>query len=505
MTPIILLKDSEIELFDFPPHFTEEERVRFFVLPDNTLKFRKIGAKIGYMLQEGYFMSQKKFFLPEYYHPEDIAYVKELLGAKREIHIRTSYPQRTYSFHKQVILNKNEYSSFSDSQTLFEQEANNLVKTSLKPREIFYVLLDYLEEKRIEVPRYYVFAEVITKALNHFENDLIGIIEQTLTVPQKEMLDYFMQMPVDSTQEPSAKNPYLITQLKNVEQSTMPGKIRQSLDDFYQIKSLHDHLSGFFKSGLISNELINYYAIWVLKAEHIQFDAIRNPGSKRLYVTSFITYQYKMRQDYFVDTFLQVVQKYYNDAERLVAQSFMQKDPKYKKQEQVTKIRKIIAGSKERLNEIRKIALLSSCSDSEKMRLILLVLNKGSGSDPNDEILKALDKLENAGIKNLKDQLFLEELDKGYRKLVNRVSGILQVLEFNPQNSNPEIYKAVEYFQQKKSKINNCKVPLEFLSKSDLSRLSINKGEFNVNLYKVFLFKAVFDHIKSGTLNLLFS
>ena len=380
-----------------------------------------------------------------------------------------------------------------------------MVRTSLKPGEIFYTLLDFLEEKRIEVPRYYVFAEVITKALNLFESDLIGIINNTLTPEQKEMLDGFMDLPVDDSMEPSAKNPYLITHLKNVEQSITPGKIKQSLEDFKQIKELHDTLSEFFKSGIISNELINYYAIWVLKAEHVQFDAIRNPGSKRLYVISFITYQYKIRQDYFVDTFLQAVQKYYNDVEKHVIQAFLQKDPKHKKQEQVTKIRKIIAGSKEKLNEIRKIALLSSCSDSEKMELILLVLNKGSGFDPNDEILKELDKLENAGSKNLKDQLFHEELDKGCRKLVNRVSGILQVLEFNPQSSNPEIYKAVEYFQQKKSKINNNKIPVEFLSKSDLSRLSVKEGEFNYNLYKVFLFKAVFDHIKSGTLNLLFS
>jgi TnpA family transposase len=250
--------------------------------------------------------------------------------------------------------------------------------------------------------------------------------------------------------------------------------------------------------------LVNYYAVWVLKAEHIQFDAIREIGSKRLYVISFITYQYKIRQDYFVDTFLQAVQKYYHDAEKAVAEAFMQKELQYKKQEQITKIRKIIAGSKEKLNEIREIVFSSPDADSEKMKLIRAVLNNDDTS-PNDAILKELEKLENSWVKSLKDRLFYEELDKGCRKLLNRVSGILQILEFNPEGSDADIYEVIEYFQQKKTKINNCKVPLEFMNRDDRDRVSGKTGDFNYSLYKVFLFKAVFDNIKSGSLNLLFS
>ena len=506
MTSINFLKDNEIERFDLPPCFTEEERSKFFIMPDNDINFRKIETKIGYILQEGYFISRKKFFLPEHYHPEDVEYVKKLLDIKRKIEISKYYIKTTYSFHKQIILNRNGHLSFSDSRALFEREASELVKTSLRPKEIFDALLDYLYEKRIEVPRYYLFAEVITKSLNLFENNLIAILDQTLTVHQKEILDHFMDLPVDSSQPLSAKNPYLITCLKNTEQSLAPGMIKQSIEDFHQIKYQHDHLSDFFKSDLISNELINYYAIWVLKAEHIQFDSIGNIERKRLYVTSFITYQYKIRQDYFVDTFLQSVQKYYNDAEKFAAQAFFQEDVKYKKheQDQETKIRKIISESKEKLNEIREIVFSQTLDDSEIKRLIREIFNK-AGANPIDAILKELDKQENNETRNLKKRLFYEELKKRYRKLLNRVSEILQILEFNPQNSNPEIYKAIEHYQKKSAKINNTTVPLEFIGKDEQKWLFDNEGALNYNLYKVFLFKAVFDHIKSGTLNLLFS
>ena len=506
MTTVSILKDIEIETFDSPPRFTNEERSQLFILPDNEVQFRKIETKIGYILQEGYFMSKKKFFLPERYHTEDVEYVKSILGINRGVEIRKYYNKDTYRFYKQAILNKTEYRSFSESKALLEKEASELVKTSLKPREIFNTLLDYLDEKRIETPSYYLLAEVITKSLNLFENKLIGIIDQTLTEHQKEILDYFMNQPVDIHQKPSAQNPYLITYLKNAEQSMESWKIKQSLKDFYQIKNLHDQLSDFFKSDLISNELINYYAIWVLKAEHLQFDSISETGKKRLYATSFITYQYKIRQDYFVDTLLQAVQKYYNDAEKFADQSLLKKDMKFKKSEQVAKIRKLISESDEKLklNEIQEIVFSQTGNDSEKLRLIRDVFNKAV-ANPNDAILKELEQLENTGIKSLKNTLFHEELGKGCRRLINRVSGILQILEFNPQNSNPEIYKAIEHYRQKNAKINNSTVPLEFLGKNEQKWLFDNAGALNYNLYKVFLYKAVFDHIKAGSLNLLFS
>ena len=223
-----------------------------------------------------------------------------------------------------------------------------------------------------------------------------------------------------------------------------------------------------------------------------------------MYAISFITWQYKIRQDYFVDTFLQAVQKYYSDAGKLADQAFLQNDIKYRKQEQVTKIRKIISESKERLHEIREIVLSRTGDDAEKMRLIREVLNKVE-ANTGDAILKELDELENAGIKNLKIKLFYEELEKGCRKLLNRVSGIMQILEINPQNANPEIYKAIEHYQLKNAKINNSKIPLAFLHKNEQNLLFDNDGAINYNLYKIFLFKAVFDHLKAGSLNLLFS
>jgi hypothetical protein len=421
MTTINLLKENEVKLFESPPKFTGEERARYFVLPDD-VKFRKIETKIGYILQEGYFLSQQKFFLPNQYHNEDIEYVTKLCGVKRYIDVKKLYNKFAYNRWKQFILHRYGYKSFSSCRALFEEEARELARSASKPKEIFYDLVDFLAEKTIEIAGYYIFAEVITKALNIFENESIKIVDNALTAEQKELLDGFMYMPVDSSRELSSKNPYLITHLKKAEQAVAPLKIKESLTDFHHIKELHENLSRFFTSNLISNELINYYAVWMLKAEHTQFDDISDIQNKRLYVTSFISYQYKMRQDYFMDAFLQAIQKYYNDTEKNIARRFLDQNLKYNKQEQMGKIHNIISGTREQLHKIREIVYSVSLDDSKKMKLILDILDK-AGLGSHDEILDELDKLENTGAKSLKNQLLYEELSRGYRRLSNRVAG----------------------------------------------------------------------------------
>ena len=102
MTIINFLKDNEIELFVFPPRFTEEARRRFFVLPDNGIKFRKTETKIGYILQEGYFMSKMKFFLPEHFHTEDVKFVKKLLGIKNRVAISKDYNKNYLQYSQKI-------------------------------------------------------------------------------------------------------------------------------------------------------------------------------------------------------------------------------------------------------------------------------------------------------------------------------------------------------------------------------------------------------------------
>lgn len=136
---------------------------------------------------------------------------KKLCGVKRYIDVKKLYNKFAYNRWKQFILHRYGYESFSSCRALFEREVRELVRSASKPKEIFYDLVDFLAEKKIEIPGYYIFAEVITKALNVSENELIKIVDNALTAEQKELLDGFMYMQVDSSREISSQNPYLIT------------------------------------------------------------------------------------------------------------------------------------------------------------------------------------------------------------------------------------------------------------------------------------------------------
>lgn len=66
MPRINLLKNKDIEIFDNPAELTFEEKKVLFTLEfDNNLEpnLRKDITIVGYILQKGYFLAQKKFFV----------------------------------------------------------------------------------------------------------------------------------------------------------------------------------------------------------------------------------------------------------------------------------------------------------------------------------------------------------------------------------------------------------------------------------------------------------
>lgn len=214
MPRINLLKEKEIKEFDSPKVLTAEQRTLLFDdggIGNMDRSFRKPITKIGFVLQKGYFIVQKKFFAPSQFHPEDIAYVSRLFGSN-EVDM-TSYKRQALQDHRHVILNQQGFTSFSEGKEVFENEVSELVKTSLRPRALFFALHDFLVSRKIECPRYYFFAESISKALNSFEQDLVSNVDKSLDDTRKNLLDGLMMLPADP-EDDSERNPYLITTLQ---------------------------------------------------------------------------------------------------------------------------------------------------------------------------------------------------------------------------------------------------------------------------------------------------
>lgn len=503
MPRIHLFKDEEIDAFDSPPLLSDKERKALFTLheiKENRIRFRKKIAKLGFILQMGYFKYGKKFYTPEQFRKEDIKYVTTLLGLKKKPEI-SEYKSSTYAEHRPKILGVLAHFPFNENALMFENEARALVRTSLRPKDIFHSLIDFLDERRIERPKYYLFAEAIRNSLNSFENELADQLEGLLDVKQKETLDNLMKL-VSGTETPGPKNPYLITKLKKPNQELKVNKIRESLEDFAIIKDLHSDFIHSVENLGISNELLNYYAVWVIKAEHIQFESISKNIMKRLYLIAFIVYQFRIRQDVFVDTMLQCVQKYLNDTEKRISKDFLKQESKGVKgrRPNFTGLKNIILSSKQQINEAKSILYSNGYDETKKVELLKQLIPIKAKS-LQDELLSEIERIHSLSIKGLRDRMYYGQLSEGYLRIRNRVGGILLALEFNVETSDGPIMEAIADYQRRNGKF-TVKSPMGFISDKERNWVLATSGTDRANLYRVILFKEVCNHIKAGSLNL---
>jgi TnpA family transposase len=101
----------------------------------------------------------------------------------------------------------------------------------------------------------------------------------------------------------------------------------------------------------------------------------------------------------------------------------------------------------------------------------------------------------------LKDQMTYEKYLSAYRRIQNRVAGIVRALDFNFLTSNPDICEAIDFFKSHDQVSNIKRLPLAFLDQKGRSALKTYVGS-EWKLWKVLLFIQVKEHIKAGSLNL---
>ena len=86
-------------------------------------------------------------------------------------------------------------------------------------------------------------------------------------------------------------------------------------------------------------------------------------------------------------------------------------------------------------------------------------------------------------------------------KLQYRVADIVRQVQFSSNCSKPALWRALLHYQKKEGGIDKG-APVDFLSSEHQAALTGPDGTFRVSLYKVQLFVAIADAIKSGALNL---
>ncbi len=504
--PLNIYSETEIREFDKVPEFNEEDRRMYLDISSSKEYrgyFRRPVNFIAFVLMSGYFKYSGRFYRVSEFRKMDIQFVIDQMNIRYTPDLK-DYSRNTFTRQKRIIARSLGMKLFADWKGNFEKEVDGLVRTALRPKQIIKALVRACEEKKVVIPSYRVFAETISTSLKNLESELLEKVGRSLSNEQKDTIDAILRMGKDSGRPISPTNPYLVTTIKSPGQEVTPGKIKESLKDLSLVADLYGEFKDCLDSLELSDQLLNYYAVWLIKSAHVQLLALREQEKKHLYFLAFIVYQYRIRQDLLVDTLIRSIQRFENEVERSVTEDFLKQRPV--KLGQTQKIIRMVRSLSDYVDDMRGVAFNTSKTDRQKVLQIQDVFSQMDNSNGGRQaqrrkIEEELEKLQDSLSSGMKDQLVTVNYISGYRRIQNRVAGIIKVLDFNWETSDRDICKAINYFRTNSGPMGPRTLPKDFLDNRGKSALKGNK-ENEWKLWKVLLFIRIKELIRSGALNL---
>lgn len=493
-----ILNKSEQAMFEDPPTFNSGERKRFFSFPnaiqEKAATLRKPSTQIGFLLSCGYFKATKKFFRPEDFHQNDIAFVARSLNFEPEEFLPEQYVQSTRQWHQDFILEFYGYRRFDKAALqIIRHETSSMMRSQLKPKLIFWRCIDTLIRERVQTPAYFQLSELILTALNQRKQELSAVIRRQLRPETKSLLDGLFAQETDN---PYAR--YKLTLLKKLSQSTKPTQIKERSADLSYLAELHEDLKPLLPILDLGYEGLQYFANSVIKSDIFQLNQ-RHEEDRYIHVVAFITYQYYRLQDNLVDTLLLAVKSFENGAKRDYKEwCFEQRKIQHQSLKTLaSSIDEKVFGF---VRQIRDI-ISNNESDAGKLALIkeLLKTNQAGVSEAEREWHDFKSGL-NSGAH---DPHYYDILEERSLRLQNRVSPILKVLDFQYEANVQPIADAIQYFRKNNGAI-RYNAPINFLGDAEQKAVAGN-NIFRPSLYKALLFIHVAGAIKSGQINLEYS
>jgi len=492
MARISVLSSQEAKEFDKPPVFDSIDRKRFFdikvILQDTLDKLRTPSNKVLFLVSYAYFKAHKRFY-DEHISRKDLEYAGNILSLN-EGYLDVSYTQRTRLNHQSIILKLFGYTSFSDCN---QEELNNFIYLQVKsyksPRLIFADMIDYLHTRKIVLPRYRQFVNLISDQVQKYKSDIHECLANCLDNQTKAQLDALLCQSDDKQ--------YALRFLKRYNQSLRPSNIRDNLDDFNRIKSLYFSIEKPFKALDLNHEGAMYLTRFVERNKSLHLSQ-RIDDTRHVSLIAFIAYQYFQGHDILADILLQSVQSIKNGVN-----DYLKNQRAGNYTEQNCALRNIVTQTNSclipPLEQILGIAFNQELSADEcllRIREILTLRQK-----PINDCRNSLFELETKLQPSDSDAAYFSALESKSRKLQNRVNGIIKSVKFTGSNNN--LLEAINYFQSKDVIENTA--PIGFLSDKECKFIEDDKGNFRVSLYKALLFLKIAEALKSGNLSIPYS
>ena len=490
MTYLKILNHSQKKEFESPPLISDEARSELFILPQSMeLQLAAIDKdvnKLYFIAMYGYFKLSRTFYGISSYHHNDIDYISKQYDISADAQTPN---QKTLIRYKNMI--RDHFGIFSSDENLrriLEVEANQLISQLSNPKALFYALVESAVTSRYEVPGYTFLVRIITEVMNNHKRKIFDQLKSLSHHQALENLNLFLE------DDEVHAGRYSLSRFKKISHSFSPAKIKDAVNTFRTVKNIHAGLSDIIeKIGLDSN-VARHYALWVEKSDMHQI--LRKTKHKQQFdLICFVIHQTYMRTDQLCDILVQSVQSAKTSALREHQNAyFLQRQSRSKASVEIADLVKNRLIPK--LHSIKKM-LTSDIGSDEKIRLISVQVEAMIADE--EEKKTSLDTHD-----ELEDYIgYHTILEERSRKLQNRVSDIIKALEFDDKESDKSLLKAIAFFKTTGGNV-TAKLPIEFLGEEEKNALLQSSVDepFRISLYKMFLFIAIAEGIKSGSLNL---
>ncbi len=239
MARMKIFNNLEEAEFESPPKFNSAERKYFFTTTSTAINellenLRTPTNKVCFLVTLGYFKAKRKFFYRKFM-PADIKFVANQLGINPiDVHPE-NYDKASSLRHQELILLYLGWRKFDED--FAKLEVQSLVKLQHRPKIILLELIETLIYKKIEIPSYRTFSDLIISTLNQHQQTLGETVFNSLNENQRLKLDNFLQKESDNNKNSDWS--YRLTLFKKTYQSTKPLKIKANLDDLKALQQLY--------------------------------------------------------------------------------------------------------------------------------------------------------------------------------------------------------------------------------------------------------------------------
>jgi hypothetical protein len=391
--------------------------------------------------------------------------------------------------HREVVLDILGLSKINSKQLKqLNTFASIQAKSQTGPEALLRLLVKEIEKRRLIIPSLALLDDIISKHYFEEEKQQLNIIKNELTMKAKKALD--------SLSELDASGECLLQKMKKIEQSIKPRDLQKNAKLITSLTEIYNESLIAINILDLNSPALHYYSRWIISTEIKDINKISDPNKRYLYVLGFVICQLYERQDAATEGFIKKYLSYVNRAKKQSeAKRLKQASEQSVALEAYAKANGNIIG---RLEKLASLGVDKSISTDIRLTKIVTGLVDIIGDDEKNkskrEKVEAL--IDNKKTNRIEYFSLLEIADS----IIPALSSTLKSLVFSKESSEESVCQAIISFQKGKM------VDTSFLSPSQKKLLKdVDTNKNYIKMYKIFLFEAVVNGLKAGSINLKYT